>query len=157
MNRKSALMATIPTLFALVWFVIGISNTVFTPSPINGGKTITADVHISPPAMHHILYGDEHGGGHLHGAGVPCKSEFPANWTGDDIMSAVQTIAANDNQKWRVEGNGYHVSETIVRGVQIRTVLNRNGDSVITAYPLNTRRNPCPPDKIRPPANDNTP
>jgi filamentous hemagglutinin len=96
----------------------------------------------------HILYGDETGGGHLYGAGKPCKSEFPADWDAQKILSETALIAANDNLPWRREENGYHVSENIVDGVRVRVVKGRENREVITAYPLNTGRNPCP-------ANDN--
>jgi len=45
----------------------------------------------------HILYGDDRGGGHLHGTGKPCKSEFPADWDNQEVINNVKTIAANDN------------------------------------------------------------
>lgn len=97
----------------------------------------------------HILYGDSSGGGHLHGMQKPCKSEFPAHWDADTVLKNIKIAAANDNAAWQRQNNGYYVAEVPVDGVKIRVVLNGRQDTVITAYPVNLRRNPCPA------ANDN--
>lgn len=109
-------------------------------------------IEISDERRVHILYGDDGGGGHLHGVGKPCKSEFPRGWDEDKILSEVQRIAANDNLPWKKQGNGYFTAEDNADGIRVRVVLDRERDGVITAYPVNTRRNPCPDRK---PANDN--
>ncbi|AEP09213.1 EndoU domain-containing protein [Micavibrio aeruginosavorus] len=153
MKRKTAVMAVIPTLVAMAWFVVGIVNTAIDPPHTANQRLMAEDIRISEPAIQHILYGDNYGGGHLHGANVPCKSEFPSDWSADDVINTVRTMTANDNQDWRKEDNGYHVGENTIRGVRVRVVLDRDGDDVITAYPLNTRRNPCP----RTANNDNNP
>jgi len=117
------------------------------------GMTTIAGPEAAPQldAQHrqHLLYGDAHGGGHLHGTGSPCKSEFPADWSADDIIETVTKQAANDNLAWRHQANGYDVAEATEKGVKIRIVVNRPRGEIITAYPLNTPRNPCPA------ANDN--
>jgi hypothetical protein len=110
---------------------------------------ITAEI-ISPRARAHILYGDKRGGGHMHGAGKPCKSEFPAGWDEEKILVTVSKIAANDNVRWQQENNGYFTGQETIDGIKIRVVKDREGDDVVTAYPLNTPRNPCAA------ANDNT-
>lgn len=97
----------------------------------------------------HILYGDARGGGHLHGVGKPCKSEFPQSWDADKIIREVKKAAANDNARWEQQNNGYYVAEIPIETVRVRIVLDENKDSVITAYPVNVKRNPCPA------ANDN--
>jgi len=96
----------------------------------------------------HILYGDERGGGHKFGIGKPCKSEFPESWSDEKITETVKTIAANDNLNWQEENNGYFVTETMQDDIEIRVVLNDDKTRIITAYPINVKRNPCP-------ANDN--
>lgn len=108
-------------------------------------------IRVSEKAEQHILRGDERGGGHRFGAGKPCKSEFPANWSGDEIIKRVKQIAANDNIDWRRQQNGYYVGQQDIDGVVVRVVLNKQRDDVVTAYPLNVKRNPCPRDA----ANDN--
>jgi hypothetical protein len=97
----------------------------------------------------HILYGDDHGGGHLHGVNRPCKSEFPADWSEKDIVASVKAIAANDNLGWQRQKNGNVVADTVDHGVKIRVVLNSDLTEIVTAYPLSTPRNACPA------ANDN--
>lgn len=91
----------------------------------------------------HILYGDETGGGHLHGTGIPCKSEFPEDWSVDKIQDVIPRMAANDNANWRQEDNGYFVSEQRSEDLKIRIVLNENRSEIVTSYPLNVQRNPC--------------
>ncbi len=111
-----------------------------------------ADIELSDKARAHILDGDARGGGHRHGTGKPCKSEFPVDWNDQKIVEQTMRIAANDNLNWRREKNGYYVSEEMIDGVNVRVVIDRERDDVVTAYPLNTGRNPCP---ARTPANDN--
>ena len=103
---------------------------------------------ISKQRQIHILYGDDTGGGHLYGANKPCKSEFPQSWSEEKIIEEISLIAANDNLDWEQQRNGYHVAETNVGAVEVRVVKDKNNKQVITAYPINAPRNPCP-------ANDN--
>jgi hypothetical protein len=100
-------------------------------------------VHLSEKRLNHILYGDRSGGGHLHGQGKPCKSEFPKDWDAQEIVAALEKVAANDNLPLKKQKNGYHIREQLVEGVKIRVVLGRGGRDVITAYPTNLPRNPC--------------
>ncbi len=109
-----------------------------------------SDNMISPRARVHILQGDHRGGGHMFGTGKPCKSEFPQNWNEEKIISVVTSLAANDNLDWRQQSNGYFTAQKMVEGVKVRVVLDREKDDVVTAYPVNIPRNPCPV-----PANDN--
>lgn len=99
---------------------------------------------ITPERRAHILYGDATGGGHLYGTGAPCKSEFPKTWSEDTIIKEVEVIAANDNLNWEQQRNGYYVTEQNVGTVKLRVVKGRDNEKVITAYPTNTGRNPCP-------------
>lgn len=99
---------------------------------------------ISDSRRTHILYGDATGGGHLYGVGKPCKSEFPKHWDEETIIKEVELIAANDNLNWQQQRNGYHVAEQKVGTVKLRVVKDRENEGVITAYPTNTTRNPCP-------------
>ncbi|PZO82954.1 MAG: RhsD protein [Micavibrio aeruginosavorus] len=108
---------------------------------------------VSERARIHILQGDTRGGGHQFAAGKPCKSEFPASWNANEIIEEVEKIAANDSINWRRQKNGYYVAEqTVEDGTRVRVVLNARRDDVVTAYPVNVARNPCP---MRVPANDN--
>lgn len=106
---------------------------------------ISDDPEISKEAQAHILHGDDNGGGHLYGAGKPCKSEFPKGWDENDILDNVRKVAANDNLKWKKQKNGYYVATDKIEGVKIRVVLDKERDDVVTAYPLNTKSNACKP------------
>ncbi|HEY0901679.1 MAG TPA: EndoU domain-containing protein [Micavibrio sp.] len=107
---------------------------------------------LTAQAEQHLLYGDQRGGGHLHGVGKACKSEFPADWQADEVIAHVKRVAANDNLNWEQQNNGYHVAEDDVEGIKVRVVLNHDRTKIVTAYPTNVPRNPCPAKK---PANDN--
>ena len=110
---------------------------------------------ISAERRVHILYGDATGGGHKFGTGKPCKSEFPKHWDDEAIIKEISLIAANDNLNWEQQRNGYYVSEQKVGTVKLRVVKGRENKQVITAYPTNTGRNPCPAnDAVNDAAND---
>ncbi len=120
-----------------------------TPATVyNSAELLTGAPIISPKVKQHILYGDRTGGGHKYGMNKPCKSEFPKSWNDDKIISNIKRVASNDNAKWKEQHNGYYVSEIMEEGVKIRVVLGDKKRNIITAYPVETKRNPCP-------ANDN--
>ncbi|MEM6781635.1 MAG: EndoU domain-containing protein [Pseudomonadota bacterium] len=107
-----------------------------------------ANDNIAPPSVlkadwDHILHGDETGGGHLYGTGIPCKSEFPADWDENKVKSTVKRLAANDNANWRQEDNGYIVSDQRAEQLNVRVVINPRSGEIVTSYPTNVQRNPC--------------
>ena len=102
------------------------------------------DIVLSKDRAEHILYGDEYGGGHKYGVGAPCKSEFPVEWSDQHILSTIKTIAANNNLTWDRAHNGYYVAEDVRGDVRVRVVLGPKRTGVITGYPVNLPRNPCP-------------
>lgn len=140
-NRKAAVL-----LAALAVLVL-LADMWATPASAPSSPTLTAPT-LTVQAEQHILHGDKRGGGHLHGTGKACKSEFPADWDAGEVVAHVKTIAANDNLGWERQDNGYYVAEQTVEGTRVRVVLNRDRSGIVTAYPTNVRRNPCP-------ANDN--
>lgn len=99
---------------------------------------------ISDARVQHILYGDGSGGGHKHGVGKPCKSEFPESWDDEKIITVTRRIASNDNLPWKRESNGYFVTEAFQDAVKVRVVKGPQKQRVITSYPVNVPRNPCP-------------
>ena len=126
------------------------------PRPAKTDQTnLSGDGMASAPRLHkaaprlsaeteqHILYGNENGGGHHYTADRPCKTEFPESWSATKIIDTVKQLAANDNAAWRQEENGYYVSEQPYEGLEIRIVLDEQGDDIVTAYPTNLPRNPC--------------
>ncbi|NCT40055.1 MAG: EndoU domain-containing protein [Alphaproteobacteria bacterium] len=106
--------------------------------------TPTMPVIISKDRAAHILHGDGVAGGHLYGTGTPCKSEFPEEWDDKRILDVTRKIAANDNLQWKRESNGYYVTEALEGDVRVRVVIGPQKQRVITAYPVNVARNPCP-------------
>lgn len=108
------------------------------------GPLPALDPSLPPAAEQHLLYGDGRGGGHMHGVGKACKSEFPVEWDAAEIVSHVKDVAANDNLNWKEQNNGYFVAEEMVENIRVRVVLNQNRTKIVTAYPTNVKRNPCP-------------
>lgn len=108
-------------------------------------KTGSHNPIVTTQAVEHILYGNDRGGGHMYGQNKPCKSEFPASWDKEEIIRNVTKVAANDNLDWEQQDNGYYVAEDMVEGINVRVVLSQNKGRVITSYPTNVKRNPCPP------------
>jgi hypothetical protein len=150
-TRKGLLLVL--TIIGFAWADVSIFDAWdYVSKPFKAQPSELPDTHhvniISPKSRVHILYGDRTGGGHMFGQNKPCKSEFPKGWDEARILNTIGQIAANDNINWRREGNGYYTGQQNVDGVKVRVVLNRERDDVITAYPVNGRRNPCP-------ANDN--
>ncbi|PCI56800.1 MAG: RhsD protein [Alphaproteobacteria bacterium] len=140
-RQNKALKLFIST--ALLIFLLAYYNGAFKEHRVEDTSSIT----ISAAAQNHILYGDQRGGGHKYGANKPCKSEFPKSWNDEDIISSITKIAANDNNKWKQQGNGYYVTESYNGNTKIRVVMGKKRQHIITAYPINTTRNPCPPKK----------
>lgn len=100
---------------------------------------------ISRQRQRHILDGDATGGGHGPGRGIPGKSEFPAQWCDRKVLQYISDIIKNPNSRWiqqpgrppirwRVEGTR--------EGVDIRVIVEPQGEGVITAFPTNRPRNP---------------
>lgn len=148
MNRKA-----LKYLFSFIFLIIVAAayDYVGAPQQIAQDSSIippSSAIEISQQRIDHILYGDDRGGGHKQGVGKPCKSEFPADWDDTQIIETTKRVAANDNLDWRREDNGYYVGEEMVEGVKVRVVLGPEKRRVITSYPTNVARNPCP-------ANDN--
>ena len=88
---------------------------------------------LPPERAAHILDGDDTGGGHRHGTGVPDKSEFPANWDDDTILNAIIAVAHSPenvhqqwNQRWKARGE--------VDNVLIDVIIDPDG-TIWTAWP----------------------
>lgn len=113
---------------------------------LQGQSVALPDPKLTAQGLAHITVGDNRGGGHLYGRGIPCKSEFPATWTSAKIARDIPLLAANDNLDWQQSshGNGYVVAESSTPdGLDVRIVVNPRTNEIVTAYPTNVRRNPC--------------
>lgn len=127
--------------FALIVGVLAYGGWKF--PAISDALNIANGPEISKKAQTHILHGDNNGGGHLHGTGKPCKTEFPKQWDEAEIISNVRAVAANDNLDWKRQKNGYYVATDKVDDVKVRVVLDKERDGVVTAYPINVESNAC--------------
>ena len=91
----------------------------------------------TPEVWHHILFGDVNGGGHLFGANVESKTEFPFDWHLSRIERAIEGVQRNHIA--RHGGMRVGQLEGFVDGLVLRLVLEEceNGDLyLVTAYPL---------------------
>ncbi len=98
-------------------------------APTGGGRyVVTASRRI------HILDGDRTGGGHRAGAGKG-RSEFPAAWSDDVIINAIEAVA-NDPSSARAPGRNGKILLTGARsGLSITVVADPSNGSVVTGYP----------------------
>jgi hypothetical protein len=94
-----------------------------------------ADIRAAADRRTHILDGDNTGGGHRHGTGVPGKTEFPADWNDGQIIDAIHAVARkpdrepehqNWNDRWKVSGRH--------KGVEIVAIVESDG-AIWTAWP----------------------
>lgn len=94
----------------------------------NGNEIISED------RARHILNGDRGGGGHRAGTGKPGKTEFPPDWSDDEILDAISDVAQNGNVIRPAHRPGEVVKAGNVRGVDIETIVRPDGP-VRTGYP----------------------
>jgi hypothetical protein len=94
-----------------------------------------------PARRRHILDGDATGGGHRPGTGKPGKSEFPADWSDDDIMHAISDIATDPKSTVTPGRDGRRVMTGTRNGLDITVIVEANGD-IVTAWPTNLQGNP---------------
>ncbi|MCG7545743.1 EndoU domain-containing protein [Pseudoalteromonas sp. MM17-2] len=95
-------------------------------------------------ATNHILNGDKDGGGHGPGRGVPGKSEFPSDWSDDEVMDAVSDVATDPESKSKPAREGRTKTSGTRKGVKIDVITGSNEEhgKIITAWPNNVPRNP---------------
>ncbi|NEQ42449.1 MAG: EndoU domain-containing protein [Leptolyngbya sp. SIOISBB] len=107
----------------------------------------------SPQRQRHIFEGDESGGGHRAGTGIPGKTEFPESWSDRKILDNIEDIATDpssthqqisgrpgalrtrrgDPVRWKAEGTR--------DGVDITVIYEPAGEGIITGYPTNLPAN----------------
>ena len=111
---------------------------------IPNGINVNRLSRISRERQRHILDGDATGGGHGPGRGIPGKSEFPSRWSDRQVINYISDIIKDPRSRWtqqpgkpvrwRIEGTR--------NGVDIRVIVEPQGEGVITAFPTNRPRNP---------------
>ncbi len=109
---------------------------------------------ISSKRQDHILDGDATGGGHRPGLGISGKTEFPAGWSDDKILENIIDVATDPNATWTQltgsSGNRYTRSGKPVRwkvegtreNIDIRAIVEPDGEGIISGFPTNTPANP---------------
>lgn len=121
-----------------------------------GGNRQYVDL-ASPERRVHILDGDgPNSGGHGPGRGISGKSEFPADWTDDQVMHNISDVATDPNASWvqqtgRVGEKFTNAGDPVrfrvegVRdGVKIRAIVEpyEGGEGIVTGFPPDIPRNP---------------
>jgi hypothetical protein len=88
---------------------------------------------VSADRRNHILGGDRTGGGHRFGAGRG-KSEFPQNWSDQDIIDAIEDLANDHRAPRSLTRTGGILLTGERNGVRVTVVIDRAGQ-IITGYP----------------------
>ena len=104
------------------------------PAAEHPDRPTPESMHVPPERGAHILDGDRWGGGHRHGTGRPEKTEFPADWDDERIISQILDVARfpdvrpvmQANQRWRVQGER--------DGVMVTLIMHPDG-RIWTAWP----------------------
>jgi len=97
---------------------------------------------VSPERREHILGSDETGGGHRPGTGISGNTEFPREWSDDQIIEAIESVANDPGSSERTQQDGRIVVEGTRRGVDIRVIVEPNSIDIVTGFPTNVPRNP---------------
>ncbi len=102
---------------------------------------------VSPERRGHILDGEAGGsGGHRHGIGNPGKTEFPASWNDEKIMSNVLDVAKHPdappvlqhrNNRWLCIGtrDSVEVSVIVLRSGEVWTAWPEEGSPGVVRNP----------------------
>jgi Bacterial EndoU nuclease len=93
-------------------------------------------IRVTPERTTHILDGDEtRGGGHRHGVGKPGKTEFPASWDDEKIISTALNVARGpDRPPVRQDWNDSWLCTGTRDGVDVSVVVQRSGE-ILTSWP----------------------
>ncbi len=116
------------------------AGTLFFVGPKGGGSTskyITKVDDIIPSSRQtHILYGDGTGGGHLFGAGVAGKSEFPSSWSPAQIFYNGADIATDPSLKWTYQPNrNSYIVRGVRDGVNMNVIIDKSKSIIKSIYP----------------------
>jgi hypothetical protein len=89
---------------------------------------------LTPQRRVHILDGDDTGGGHRAGTGIALKSEFPADWTDDEIIDRVMKAAQHPYLAFPQKRNRFQIY-ALQNDVSIKIVVEADG-TIVTAHPI---------------------
>jgi hypothetical protein len=129
----------------------------FDPNNPPNAPPAPGSMYFSDTNLRHIMEGDPYdpsdpeakqdSGGHRGGAGVPGKSEFPLDWTEQDIKDAMIQVGSNrQNLQRGAERNGNHmavaqwgwtfIGDATIKGITVRITVRVLADGEIrTGYP----------------------
>lgn len=112
--------------------VVGGSASIISPvsqTSSHGGLDLPGE--LTPERLDHVL------GGHRAGAGRPGATEFPEDWTDQDVVDAIDGVywGGEESDDTEADTEGGVVLEGEYRGVRTQVVVDRDG-RVRTAYPL---------------------
>jgi EndoU nuclease-like protein len=103
-------------------------------------------IDLTPDRAAHILDGDAYGGGHRAGTGSPGRTEFPADWTDEQVLDHIKDVARNpdgdpvqqSNGRWRYEGvrDGVNITAIVEPDGRIWTAWPREGDPGVVRNPV---------------------
>lgn len=96
-----------------------------------------SDIRLPEDRRTHILDGDgpgKPGGGHRHGTGRPGKTEFPAEWDDDKIVSMVEDAARSPDRVIRQEFNSRWWTTGKREGVEVTSIVCPDG-RIWSAWP----------------------
>ncbi|MQA77062.1 MAG: hypothetical protein GEV10_01035 [Streptosporangiales bacterium] len=104
-----------------------------------GHRPNLALLHLPDKRLAHILDGDQYGGGHRHGTGIPGKSEFPATWSDQTAASFIRATARAPQRVVYTAARGRRVEQWRCErewdGVVVVSIVHGDGH-VHTAWPL---------------------
>ena len=95
-------------------------------------------------ATDHILDGDKDGGGHGPERNQPGKSQFPSDWSDNDVMNAISDVVTDPDSKTKNARDGRTKTSGKRKGIKIDVITGNSEESgrIITAWPNNVPRNP---------------
>lgn len=79
--------------------------------------------------LHHVLNGDPDdpsSGGHAHGRGRPGKTEFPPEWSAEDVKDAIESVAGRP-RRCHAAPNGSWLATATYRNVTVTSVVQPDG------------------------------
>jgi hypothetical protein len=94
---------------------------------------------VTPERRRHIPDGNKNGGGHRHGTGIPGKSEFPADWTDEKIIRAIEDVANDPGSARLKQRNGRTKVSGTRDGIAVDVIVAPSGE-IVTGYPMRVPR-----------------